>query len=227
MIDVGKLSPLWVALHPRQVALGCLWDLLLGSQRVSQHAPLLLLHIFAWVSTLSLPHDGPWPGCISQINHFLSSEHFITGQKAKKKKKVSNENNVSIVLGTKYRIVQRVRRHLPPLSYFPLTYFPSPSGCAFSLLAPDILERLLLVSQRPRFIFVLGSLEQVIPFLSLQLSAHTVRVLILLLNHPLTWLTLPPSALSMDITYFRKPSSCWGPLLPFLCSIFMGFVSSP
>lgn len=183
---------------------------------------LLLLHIFAWVSTLSFPHNGP--GLISQINYFLFIRAFY--HRTKKKKKKGNENNVSIVPGTKYRIVQRVRRHLPPLSYFPLTYFPSLSGCAFPLLALDILERLLLVSQRPSFIFVLGSLEQVIPFLSLQLSAHTVRVLILL-NHPLTWLTLPPSALGTDITYFRKPSSCWDPLLLFLGSVFTGFVSSP
>lgn len=194
------------------------------SEPACRISPLLLLHGFAWVSPLSFPHDGPWPGCISQINYFLCIRAFYHGKKKKKKKKVGNENNVSIVPGTKYRIVQRVRRHLPPLSCFPLTYFPSLPGCALPFLAPDILERLLLVSQWPRFIFVLGSLEQVIPFLSLQLSAHTVRVLILL-NHPLTWLTLPSSALGTDFTYFRKPSSCWDPLLLF--PLLLGFVSSP
>lgn len=48
---------------------------------------------------------------------------------------------------------------------------------------------MVLVSfSKSKIYFVLWSLKQATPFLSLQLSAHPVRCLILLLRHSLTWL---------------------------------------
>lgn len=226
MIDVGKLSPLWVALLLSRWFRD-VYEICSAGAREWASVPHFSTVAASRFCLSFSPEFPPWwtMTWMYQSNKlFPLHQSILSRQKKKKKKKVGNENNVSIVPGTKYRIVQRVRRHLPPLSCFPLTYFPSLPGCALPFLAPDILERLLLVSQWPRFIFVLGSLEQVIPFLSLQLSAHTVRVLILL-NHPLTWLTLPSSALGTDFTYFRKPSSCWDPLLLF--PLLLGFVSSP